>query len=88
MEATVGGVRVATIYLPNGNPAPGPKFDFKLAWMDRLRSRARHLLASEAPIVLGGDFNVIPQDIDCYDPAGWEGDAHPRQPRRLFPHLL
>ena len=75
MEATVGGVRVATIYLPNGNPAPGPKFDFKLAWMERLRARAAHLLASEDPIVLAGDFNVIPQDIDCYDPAGWEGDA-------------
>ena len=82
MEATVDGVRVATIYLPNGNPVPGPKFDYKLAWMDRLRARAAHLLASEMPVVLGGDFNVIPQDIDCYDPAGWEGDALTRDESR------
>ena len=79
MEATIGGVRVATIYLPNGNPAPGPKFDYKIAWMARLRARAAKLLAMEMPVVLAGDFNVIPQDIDCYDPPGWEGDAltHP-----------
>ena len=69
MEATIGGVRVATIYLPNGNPAPGPKFDYKIAWMVRLRARAAELLATEMPVVLAGDFNVIPQDIDCYDPA-------------------
>ena len=75
IEATIQNVRVATIYLPNGNPAPGPKFDYKLAWMDRLYNRATHLLDQEIPVVLGGDFNVIPQDIDCYDPAGWEGDA-------------
>ncbi|MDA7599862.1 exodeoxyribonuclease III [Alphaproteobacteria bacterium] len=75
LEATIGGVRVATIYLPNGNPAPGPKFDYKLAWMARLYDRAITLLESEMPVVLGGDFNVIPQDIDCYDPAGWAGDA-------------
>lgn len=75
LEATVAGVRVATIYLPNGNPAPGPKFDYKLAWMERLYTRAMALAALEMPVVLGGDFNVIPQDIDCYDPAGWEGDA-------------
>jgi exodeoxyribonuclease-3 len=82
MEATVEGVRVATIYLPNGNPAPGPKFDYKLSWMDRLRNRAAALLESEMPVVLGGDFNVIPQDIDCYDPAGWEGDALTRDESR------
>ena len=82
MEATVGGVRVATIYLPNGNPAPGPKFDYKLSWMKRLRARAGEMLASEMPVVLGGDFNVIPQDIDCYDPPGWEGDALTRRENR------
>ena len=82
MEATVEGVRVATIYLPNGNPAPGPKFDYKISWMDRLRDRAAKLLDSEMPAVLGGDFNVIPQDIDCYDPAGWEGDALTRDESR------
>ena len=82
MEATVGGVRVATIYLPNGNPAPGPKFDYKLSWMKRLRARAGEMLVSEMPVVLGGDFNVIPQDIDCYDPPGWEGDALTRPESR------
>ena len=82
MEATIDGVRVATIYLPNGNPAPGPKFDYKLAWMERLNKRAEELLRDEVPVVLAGDFNVIPQDIDCYDPPGWEGDALTRAESR------
>ena len=82
MEATIDGVRVATIYLPNGNPAPGPKFDYKLAWMERLNIRAKELLRDEIPVVLAGDFNVIPQDIDCYDPPGWEGDALTRAESR------
>ena len=82
MEATIDGVRVATIYLPNGNPAPGPKFDYKLAWMERLNVRAQELLRDEKPVVLAGDFNVIPQDIDCYDPPGWEGDALTRAESR------
>ena len=82
MEAAIDGVRVATIYLPNGNPAPGPKFDYKLAWMERLNRRAEELLRDEIPVVLAGDFNVIPQDIDCYDPPGWEGDALTRAESR------
>ena len=82
MEATIDGVRVATVYLPNGNPAPGPKFDYKLAWMERLNVRAQELLRDEKPVVLAGDFNVIPQDIDCYDPPGWEGDALTRAESR------
>jgi len=82
MEATIDGVRVATIYLPNGNPAPGPKFDYKLAWMERLNKRAEKLLSDEIPVVLAGDFNVIPQDIDCYDPPAWEGDALTRAESR------
>ena len=82
MEATIDGVRVATIYLPNGNPSPGPKFDYKLAWMERLNKRAEELLRDEIPVVLAGDFNVIPQDIDCYDPPGWEGDALTRAESR------
>ena len=82
MEATIDGVRVATIYLPNGNPAPGPKFGYKLAWMERLNRRAEELLRDEIPVVLAGDFNVIPQDIDCYDPPGWEGDALTRAESR------
>ena len=82
MEATIDGVRAATIYLPNGNPAPGPKFDYKLAWMERLNRRAEELLRDEIPVVLAGDFNVIPRDIDCYDPPGWEGDALTRAESR------
>jgi exodeoxyribonuclease-3 len=68
--------------LPNGNPAPGPKFVYKLQWMDRLNQHAAMLLAGEQPIVLGGDFNVIPDDLDCYDPLGWEGDALTRPETR------
>lgn len=75
MEATIKGVRVATIYLPNGNPRPGPKFDYKLAWMERLQARAAELLTTEKPVVLAGDYNVIPADVDCYDPTAWVDDA-------------
>ncbi len=89
IEATVGDMRLASIYLPNGNPAPGPKFDYKLKWMTRLHARATDLLASEMPVVLGGDFNVIPADVDCYDPAGWVGDALTRpESRAAFRELL
>lgn len=70
-----GAVRVASIYLPNGNPAPGPKFDYKLAWMERLRKHAAKLLALEEPLVLAGDFNVIPEPEDVHDPSAWEDDA-------------
>ena len=68
-------VRVATIYLPNGNPRPGPKYDYKLRWMDRLNARAKELLALEEPVVLAGDFNCIPRDEDCWDPKVWGDDA-------------
>ena len=89
MEATINGFRVATIYLPNGNPAPGPKFDYKLGWMARLEARALALLKNEKPVILGGDFNVIPDDIDCYDPTGWAGDALTRpESRSAFRSLL
>jgi exodeoxyribonuclease III len=70
-----GAVRVASIYLPNGNPAPGPKFDYKLAWMDRLHAHARRLLALEEPLVLAGDFNVIPEPEDVHNPQAWADDA-------------
>src|SRR3546814_7420221 len=70
LEATVGdGVRVATIYLPNGNPVASEKYPYKLAWMERLKLRAAELLACERPVVLGGDCNVIPTDDDVHDPA-------------------
>lgn len=75
VEATVRGFRVASIYLPNGNPIRSGKFDYKLAWMDRLIDHARSLLASEMPVVLGGDYNVIPQDEDVFDPRAFATDA-------------
>lgn len=75
IEATIQGVRIASLYLPNGNPQPGPKFDFKLGWMRRLADRAVALLQTEEPVVLAGDYNVIPEDRDCYDPAQWTEDA-------------
>ena len=78
IEATVSGdmtVRIAGLYLPNGNPAPGPKYDYKLAWMERLRLRAAELLATEMPVVMLGDFNVIPEDRDAANPSQWQDDA-------------
>ncbi len=75
IEADVLGVRVAGIYLPNGNPQPGPKFDYKLRWMGRLRERARAILAEEVPAIIAGDFNVIPNDDDILRPAAMADDA-------------
>ncbi len=83
------GVRVASIYLPNGNPVDTDKFSYKLGWMERLVRHAKHLLASEEPVVLGGDYNVIPADEDCYDPAAWADDALARpESRAQFRTLL
>ena len=75
LEADVMGVRVASLYLPNGNPAPGPKYDYKLAWMERLRTHAAELLATGLPVVLAGDYNVIPNDDDIWDAAAMADDA-------------
>lgn len=75
LEADVMGVRVASIYLPNGNPQPGPKFDYKLKWMGRLRARARDILAEEVPALLIGDYNVIAYDDDSYSVAAMADDA-------------
>jgi exodeoxyribonuclease III len=75
VEATVAGIVVGCLYLPNGNPAPGPKFDFKLAWFQRLAKHAAVLLASGAPVVLAGDYNVMPTDLDVYKPERWVDDA-------------
>jgi len=78
IEATVVGdraVRVCGLYLPNGNPAPGPKYDYKLAWMARMKTRAAELLTSEEPVVLAGDYNVIPQPEDAARPEAWTEDA-------------
>jgi len=68
-------LRVASLYLPNGNPAPGAKFDYKLGWMARLGDHARAHLANEEALVLAGDYNCIPRDADCWDPAAWAEDA-------------
>jgi exodeoxyribonuclease-3 len=75
IEAEVAGIRICGLYLPNGNPAPGPKYDYKLAWMDRLQSRAQALVDAEETALLLGDYNVIPQDEDCWNPAVWAEDA-------------
>lgn len=75
IEAAVNGVLVAGLYLPNGNPAPGPKFDYKLRWFDALRAHAASLLETGAPVVLAGDFNVMPTDLDVYKPERWLDDA-------------
>jgi len=75
IEADVFGVRVASIYLPNGNPQPGPKFDYKLRWMARLQERARQILAEEVPAILAGDYNVIPTDEDVYSIGAMADDA-------------
>lgn len=75
IEAEVFGIRVASIYLPNGNPQPGPKFDYKLRWMNRLNACAAELLALEIPVVLAGDYNVIPTDADIANPKAMADDA-------------
>lgn len=78
IEATVVGktaLRICGLYLPNGNPAPGPKYDYKLAWMDRLYARAQDLLAQEEPALMAGDYNVIPQAEDAARPDAWRKDA-------------
>ena len=75
LETEVNGVTIASLYLPNGNPQPGPKFDYKLRWIDRLAARARELLAEETPVVLAGDYNVIPNDDDTYSVRAMQDDA-------------
>ena len=75
LEAAVNGVLVASLYLPNGNPQPGPKFDYKLAWMERLIRHGADLMASGAPVVLAGDYNVVPTEADIYNSRSWKKDA-------------
>jgi exodeoxyribonuclease III len=89
LEATVNDLVVGCLYLPNGNPAPGPKFDYKLRWMDRLTAHAADLIAAGAPAILAGDFNVIPTEIDVYKPERWVKDALFRpETREAFARLL
>lgn len=75
ISAESGPVRVASLYLPNGNPAPGPKYDYKLSWMKRLHARAAALLELEEPVILAGDYNVIPREVDAQEPEKWLDDA-------------
>jgi len=75
IETEVGGLTIGCIYLPNGNPAPGPKFDYKLAWFDRLIGHAAKLVKSGKPVVLCGDYNAVPTELDAYKPERWVGDA-------------
>lgn len=75
IEAAVHGVLIGCLYAPNGNPAPGPKFNYKLAWYERFKVHARHLLQSGAPVVLAGDYNIMPTDLDVYAPDRWREDA-------------
>ncbi|MBE9461582.1 exodeoxyribonuclease III [Dyadobacter subterraneus] len=75
MEAIVNGILIGCLYLPNGNPSPGPKFDYKLRWFDRLHAHADYLLKENVPVVLAGDYNVIPTGLDAYKPERWVEDA-------------
>ncbi len=89
LEAAVGGLIVASLYLPNGNPQPGPKFEYKLAWFERLITHAASLYASGLPVVLAGDYNVVPTDADIYSTRSWKRDALLQpQSRAAFERLL
>ncbi len=89
IEAAVEGILVCCLYLPNGNPQPGPKFDYKLAWLHRLAKHARQLLRADMPTVLCGDFNVAPTPLDIYPTTSWDDDAliHPKS-RAAFARLV
>lgn len=89
IEAIVNGVTIGCLYLPNGNPAPGPKFDYKLQWFERLTKHASDLLAAGKPVVLTGDYNVMPTEIDVYKPERWVKDALFRpETREAFKKLI
>ena len=75
IEAKVGGIRIACLYLPNGNPAPGPKFDYKLGWFKRLQQHAQELIRLDEPVIMAGDYNVMPTELDVYKPERWVEDA-------------
>ncbi|HEU0136326.1 MAG TPA: exodeoxyribonuclease III [Flavobacterium sp.] len=89
IEAMVNGILICCLYLPNGNPAPGPKFDYKLKWFDRLTTRAEKLLEFKIPVILIGDFNVMPTELDVYKPERWVDDALFRpEVRAAFKNLV
>lgn len=88
LEADVGDAIVGCLYLPNGNPQPGPKFDYKLAWFERLIAHARSLVTLDTPVILAGDYNVVPTDADIYDPRSWRTDALLQPESRACYHRL
>lgn len=89
IEAAVNGVLISCIYLPNGNPQPGPKFAYKLAWFERLISHAATLIDIDAPVILAGDYNVVPTDFDIYPSKSWAKDALVQtEPRACYRRLL
>jgi exodeoxyribonuclease-3 len=89
IEAAISGIVVASIYAPNGNPQPGPKFDYKLAWMERLIAHAAELKAAGVPVILAGDYNVAPADLDIYPARSWDDDVLIQPaPRRSFRRLV
>lgn len=89
LEASVQGLAIASVYLPNGNPQPGPKFDYKLAWFERLIAHARTLIDAGRPVVLAGDFNVVPTNADIYNAWLWREDAVLQPPtREAYQRLL
>ena len=89
IEAAIDGVLIGCLYLPNGNPQPGPKFDYKLAWFKRLELHAKRLIETGAPVILSGDFNVAPTPLDIYPTKSWDNDAlvHPKS-RAAYARLL
>jgi exodeoxyribonuclease-3 len=89
LEAIVNDITIVCIYLPNGNPYPGPKFEYKLKWFKRLTSHAKKLLATKKPVILAGDFNVMPTELDVYKPERWVNDALFRtEVRTAFKNLV
>jgi len=89
IEAAIGGALVGCLYLPNGNPVPGPKFDYKLSWTDRFMTRAAELVRLDGPVVLAGDYNIIPTEADVYKPERWTDDAlFQPEPRAQYRRLL
>ena len=88
IEATVNDIVIGCLYLPNGNPAPGPKFDYKLRWFERLYAHAKELFASGLPVILTGDYNVMPTELDVYKPERWVNDALFRPETREAFHKL
>ena len=89
IEAVINGITIGCLYLPNGNPSPGPKFDYKLRWFERLTLHAAELLATDKPVILTGDYNVMPTELDVYKPERWVNDALFRpETRQAFKTLV